>query len=194
LVATVATLTAACGGGGNARDEDGLISEGTVAPDFTLAAANGDSATLSDYIGKQNVLLYFSMGSGWEPCLTQIVDLEQDEAFAAMDVALLKIAVDPLEDLEPEADRLSIQTPMLSDEDFEVVNAYGLPLTHGGEPGHIFVLVGTDGRVKWVKDYGAPENGGLMYVEVEELRQEVSTRVWEAPPTNVTSTNPRLAA
>jgi len=91
-----------------------------------------------------------------------------------MDVALLKISVDPLEDLKQEADRLGIQTPMLSDEDLQVVNAYGLPLTHGGEPGHIFVLVGKDGRVKWVKDYGAQENGGLMYVEVDELRQEVS--------------------
>jgi len=94
-----------------------------------------------------------------------------------MDVALLKISVDPLEDLQQEADRLGIETPMLSDEDLQVVKSYGLPLTHGGEPGHIFVLVGKDGRVKWVKDYGAPENGGLMYVEVDELRQEVSSRV-----------------
>jgi len=94
-----------------------------------------------------------------------------------MDVALLKISVDPMEDLKQEADRLGIQTPMLSDEDLTVVKAYGLPLTHGGEPGHIFVLVGKDGRVKWVKDYGAPENGGLMYVEVDELRREVSSRV-----------------
>jgi len=94
-----------------------------------------------------------------------------------MDVALLKISVDPLEDLKQEVDRLGIQTPMLSDEDLTVVKEYGLPLTHGGEPGHIFVLVGKDGDVKWVKDYGAPENGGLMYVEVDELRQEVSGRV-----------------
>jgi len=94
-----------------------------------------------------------------------------------MDVALLKISVDSLDELKHEADRLEIQTPMLSDEDLQVVNDYGLPLTHGGEPGHIFVLVGKDGRVKWVKDYGASENGGLMYVEVDELRQEVSGRV-----------------
>ena len=94
-----------------------------------------------------------------------------------MDVALLKISVDPLEDLKQEVDRLGIQTPMLSDEDLTVVKKYGLPLTHGGEPGHIFVLVGKDGGVEWVKDYGAPENGGLMYVEVDELRREVSSRV-----------------
>ena len=94
-----------------------------------------------------------------------------------MDVSLLKISVDPLDELRRERDRLGIQTPILSDEDLSVVKAYGLPLTHGGEPGHIFVLVGKDGRVKWVKDYGAPENGGLMYVQVEELRREVASRL-----------------
>lgn len=94
-----------------------------------------------------------------------------------MDVALLKIAVDPIEELKAEAERLDIETPMLSDEDAQVTSAYGIPLAHGGEPGHTFVLVGRDGQVKWVKDYAAPENGGLMYVEVEELRREVSARV-----------------
>ncbi len=93
-----------------------------------------------------------------------------------MDVALLNVSVDSLQDMKREADRLGIHTPMLSDEDLHVVKAYGLPLVHGGEPGHIFVLVGKDWRVKWVKDYGAPENGGLMYVNVEELRQEVARR------------------
>jgi alkyl hydroperoxide reductase subunit AhpC len=82
-----------------------------------------------------------------------------------------------MEELRPEAERLDIQTPMLSDEDAEVTSAYGIPLAHGGEPGHTFVLVGKDGLVKWVKDYAAPENGGLMYVEVDELRREVSGRI-----------------
>lgn len=94
-----------------------------------------------------------------------------------MDVAVLKIAVDSTEELGEEAERLDIQTPMLFDEDAEVTKSYGIPLAHGGEPGHTFVLVGKDGRVKWVKDYAAPENGGLMYVEVDELRQEVAARI-----------------
>jgi|GEM_PF-2942796 len=44
---------------------------------------------------------------------------------------------------------------------------------HGGEPGHVFVLVGKDGLVKWIRDYGAE----TMYVEVDELYQEVSRRL-----------------
>jgi len=42
-----------------------------------------------------------------------------------------------------------------------------------GEPGHTFVLVDEAGAIAWIRDYGAPENGGLMYVPVEELTQHI---------------------
>jgi hypothetical protein len=38
-----------------------------------------------------------------------------------------------------------------------------------GEPGHTFILVDESGVVTWVKDYGALENGGIMYVVPDEL-------------------------
>jgi len=38
-----------------------------------------------------------------------------------------------------------------------------------GEPGHTFVLVDEGGKVVWLQDYGAEENGGRMYVPMEEL-------------------------
>jgi hypothetical protein len=43
--------------------------------------------------------------------------------------------------------------------------------------GHTFVLVGADGAAIWVRDYGAPQNGGMMYVEVEELVQQIKTQL-----------------
>ena len=82
--------------------------------------------------------------------------------------------MDPLAELAQDVERLGIQSPYLSDEDSRVSKAYGIPLTHGSEPGHTFILVGKDGRVKWIKDYAAPENGGLMYVESDEVYEEVS--------------------
>ena len=85
--------------------------------------------------------------------------------------------MDPLAELAQDVERLGIQSPYLSDEDSRVSKAYSIPLTHGGEPGHTFILVGKDGRVKWIKDYAAPENGGLMYVEPDEVYQEVSERL-----------------
>ena len=59
----VLTLGVACGGGDNAADGR-LLSEGAVAPDFTLPDANGGSVALSDVLGEKNALLYFSMGYG----------------------------------------------------------------------------------------------------------------------------------
>lgn len=49
-------------------------------------------------------------------------------------------------------------------------------MPHGG-PGHTFVLVDKEGVVRWIQDYGAKENGGRMYVPLDELYTEVSGRL-----------------
>jgi len=63
LLTTAVILGVGCGGGDNAA-HGRLISEGAVAPDFTLPDANGGPVALSSVIGEKNALLYFSMGSG----------------------------------------------------------------------------------------------------------------------------------
>ncbi len=87
--------------------------------------------------------------------------------FRKLGMALLSISPDSREDWKSAVAEFGIRTPVLSDRDNRVADQYGvmrwqMPTT--GEPGHTFVLVDTDGRVLWVRDYGAPENGGLMYV------------------------------
>ena len=42
-----------------------------------------------------------------------------------------------------------------------------------GEPGHTFAVVDGDGKLAWLADYGAAQNGGTMYVEVDEMVREV---------------------
>ncbi len=65
---------------------------------------------------------------------------------------------------------------MLVDADHQVSEAYDvLQWAVGtGEPGHTFVLVDEQGTVVWLRDYGAPENGGVMYVPVDELTQQMA--------------------
>jgi hypothetical protein len=49
-----------------------------------------------------------------------------------------------------------------------------------GEPGHTFILVGADGRVAWMQDYGAPDNPDrTMYVPLAELTEKVGKAVRE---------------
>ena len=59
LVGLAALLLGACGGA--AQKE---LSVGDPAPDFTLPTADGGAVSLSDYTGKQPVLLYFHMALG----------------------------------------------------------------------------------------------------------------------------------
>ena len=60
--------TAACARGANQAPPSSARSQpiavGAVAPRFTLPSAQGASVSLADFIGKEPVLLYFSMGPG----------------------------------------------------------------------------------------------------------------------------------
>jgi peroxiredoxin len=108
--------------------------------------------------------------------MQQIVDLQNDPTFQSPDVTLISLGTDPLPRLASAAQEWNITTPLLSDADGSVSQAYGVLqwATPSGEPGHTFVLIGDDGSVKWIRDYGAPQNGGLMYVPVDELTREIS--------------------
>ena len=111
--------------------------------------------------------------------MKQIVDLEGSPNFQSLDVALVSIAIDSVADLSQAVNQFGISTPLLSDEGRNVSESYGVLqwAMPNGEPGHTFVLVGKNGKVKWVRDYGAPENGGLMWVSVDVLYQELAARL-----------------
>jgi peroxiredoxin len=113
--------------------------------------------------------------------LKQIVDLEDSPDFRSLNVALVSIAIDPVPDLSQAVSEFGISTPLLSDEGRTVSESYGVLqwAMPNGEPGHTFVLVGKNGKVKWVRDYGAPENGGLMWVSVDVLYREIAAKLKE---------------
>jgi peroxiredoxin len=111
--------------------------------------------------------------------MQQIVDLQNNSRFNQFDVSLLSISFDPAEELLPEIAALGIQVPMLIDSNHDVSQAYGVLqwAVATGEPGHTFVLIDAQGRIAWIRDYGAPQNGGTMYVPVEELTAEIESRL-----------------
>jgi peroxiredoxin len=106
--------------------------------------------------------------------MQQVVDLQESQEFQDLGVALLSMSPDSLSAWAEEAAAMGIRTPVLSDQSNRVADMYGVMRWQmAGEPGHTFVLVDKDGMVQWVRDYGAPENGGLMYVPPAELVREM---------------------
>ena len=108
--------------------------------------------------------------------MQQIVDLEVDPEFEALGVELVSIAFDDAATQKQASAAVGIGgTPMLVDGDHAVSEAYDvLQWAVGtGEPGHTFILVDGQGEIAWVRDYGAPENGGSMYVPPQELVDQI---------------------
>ena len=114
--------------------------------------------------------------------MQQVVDLQQDKGFERLGVQLLSISPDSVADWKDNADQMGIHLPVLSDAGNRVANMYGvIRWRMGNEPSHTFVLVGSDDRVLWVRDYGAPEHGGIMYVKPSALTKQIADRL-EAHP------------
>lgn len=156
---------------------------GAPAPDLSLPATDGRTVSLSDFKDK-NVLLYFHEGLSCDPCLQQVTALEKTLAeFEAMNVAVLSVALDPAEQQKQAVNQLGVtKIPMLSYNDAKTEIDYDLTrfsMGMGRRAGHTFVLVGTDGTIKWRKDYwpgvGHMVPGGKMFVNADEIVSEVKT-------------------
>jgi peroxiredoxin len=111
--------------------------------------------------------------------MQQVVDLQNDASFQALGVQLLPISPDSVGAWRTEGQKLDISEPMLSDVGNRVWFHYGTAswMMPTNEPGHTFVLVGKDGRVVWVRDYGAMEHGGAMYVPPDRLVPQIANHL-----------------
>jgi hypothetical protein len=78
-----------------------------------------------------------------------------------------------------EGGELGIIEPMLSDAGNRVWFRYGSAswMMPTNEPGHTFVLVGASGRVAWLRDYGSPEHGGVMYVPPQDIVNQIADKI-----------------
>lgn len=150
------------------------------APSFRLASTDGAEVSLADYRGR-NVLLYFNEGVGCDACFFQTGKLEADQTFKGLDVTLLPIVMNAAAQVETELRRFGLQTPYLVDPDGSVSRAYDVLGTghHANLPGHSFILVGPDGRMRWRGDYPG------MWIEPAELASTVRAEL--APEVSTTT-------
>ncbi len=104
----------------------------------------------------------------------QVVDLLKDPAFKELNVELVSIAPDPPELWRDDGAEFGLKdfSTVVTDAENKVAARYGVlrwkhPVT--GEPGHTFILVNEQGQIEWIRDYGAPEHGSIMYVVPDAL-------------------------
>jgi peroxiredoxin Q/BCP len=101
------------------------LAEGQRAPAFRLPRDGGNVVTLSDYAG-QKLVLFFYPRADTPGCTREAIDFTRlKDAFAAAGAAVLGISADPLKAQEKFRDKHSLGIPLISDEQHEMLEAYG---------------------------------------------------------------------
>ncbi len=109
------------------------------------------------------------------------MDLEKHEEFRTSGIQLVSIAPDPPRVWRQQTRDHDIDSPLLSDTGNAVADRYGVmrwrvPASadvDSAEPGHTFVLVDEERTIRWIRDYGAAEHGGIMYVAPDALLEDM---------------------
>jgi thioredoxin-dependent peroxiredoxin len=129
------------------------LAEGAKAPAFRLPRDGGSTVSLADFAGKKLVLFFYPRADT-PGCTKEAIDFTRlAGAFADSGAAILGVSADPPKTQEAFRDKHQLSTPLLSDEQHEMLEAYGA----WGEKsmyGRTFhgilrttVLVGADGRI-----------------------------------------------
>jgi peroxiredoxin Q/BCP len=98
---------------------------GDMAPDFKLQATTGDYYQLSDYKGKQVVVLAWYPMANTRGCTIECKSLtEQGHLIREFNVSYVMASVDPIDDNRDFAEKTGADFPMLSDPTKSAAKAY----------------------------------------------------------------------
>ncbi|WP_077211024.1 thioredoxin-dependent thiol peroxidase [Bacillus dakarensis] len=100
------------------------ITTGELAPDFELAASNGQTVKLSDYKGKKVVLFFYpkDMTPG---CTTEACDFrDQYKGFEEVNTVILGISPDPVDRHTKFIEKHGLPFLLLADETHEAAEKY----------------------------------------------------------------------
>ena len=123
---------------------------GETAPDFTLRGPDGEYVTLSEYRGRNAVVLAFYPLAFSRVCSNQLPSIERDlDRIRSLGAEVLGISVDSHHANREFGKRLGLSFPLLSDFHRQASAAWGVLETEAGVSGRAVFVVGRDGKVAY---------------------------------------------
>ncbi|CZF83090.1 thioredoxin-dependent thiol peroxidase [Grimontia marina] len=103
------------------------LEAGAAAPEFSLQDQNGNTVSLSQFKGKNKVLVYFYPKAMTPGCTTQACSLRDSKAeLDALNTVVLGLSPDPVKKLKGFEEKKELNFTLLSDEDHAVADAFGV--------------------------------------------------------------------
>lgn len=135
--------------------ETATLKLGDEAPDFDLAASpTGERFRLSDYRGKNALILNFVPAAFSPPCSTQLPIIEQKRAeFEAQGALPVVISADNAWSLKAWKEQTGVNYPVLSDfhPHGKTARAYGVLIEDRGVANRVVIVVDKAGKVAWIQ-------------------------------------------
>ena len=102
------------------------IKVGDAAPDFNLLNQRSESVSLSEFVGKKNIVLYFYPKAMTPGCTVQACGIRDSSAdFIELDTIVMGISPDNYKKLIRFEEKHKLNFDLLSDEDHSVTESYG---------------------------------------------------------------------
>ncbi len=146
------------------------LEPGVKAPDFTLQSSDGNSYTLSDYIGNHSVVLAWFPRAFSPGCTLECKSFaEYGHVLDEMGIAYFMASTDNIKRVVKFAKALDAQFPILSDSNKQVSRQYGV-LFLGMASKRVTFYIDKDGKIAHVDDDVRPETAAQDIVrKIKEL-------------------------
>jgi peroxiredoxin Q/BCP len=123
------------------------LNVGDLAPEFTLQGSDGRTYSLSDYVGRQAVVIAWFPKAYTRGCTIECKSLaENGHLIRRFDVSYFMASVDPIEDNIGFAEQQKADFPLLSDPTKETARAYGV-LSFAGFAKRHTIYIAKDGTI-----------------------------------------------
>ncbi len=166
VIATAALLVAVMN---NANAAD--LKVGDKAPDFQLKGSDGNEYSLSQFNGKQAVVVAWFPKAFTRGCTAECKNMkEAGQEIRKYDVAYFTASVDKPEENTAFAKSLDLDFPILSDPTKETAKAYGVFEPNRGVALRWTYYIGPDGTIKAIeKQVNAAEAARQIAEQLEAL-------------------------
>ncbi len=135
--------------------ETTTLKVGDEAPDFELpASTTGDKFKLSDYRGKNAVILNFVPAAFSPVCSNHLPVIEEKRAeFESQGAIPVVISTDGSWAQQAWKEHLGVDYPILSDANpqGETAKKYGVLVEGRGVANRVVIVVGKDGKIAWIQ-------------------------------------------
>jgi thioredoxin-dependent peroxiredoxin len=144
---------------------------GDLAPDFSLPGSDGKTYKLSDYRGRQAVVLAWFPKAFTPGCTTECkVMAQRGGQIKAFDVAYFTASVDKPEKNKRFAESVGADYPILSDPGGQVAREYGVTGAIQKWASRWTFFIGADGRILFIdKNVRPSTHAGDVAAKLKEL-------------------------